>query len=198
MARFFFSMAILNMLPIQNHQFYSFAAMANAYIAIVGIFGFMYIMSYILGSPRPEKVVIGLMDRFFHSARFLMSRRPAGRRRPAFHRRWRIAFHERQLRSMPAKVQSWARAIDGKAFPGNGPEQIQTLVTSLQNLVYRIEQFFEAGAAHEAESVADELRQEIRRWHTGLEATFEAMGTQSRGGGGPCPQGTSGLSPECF
>ena len=40
MARFFCSMAILNMLPIQNQQLYSFAAMANVYLFIVGCFRF--------------------------------------------------------------------------------------------------------------------------------------------------------------
>ena len=74
MARFFCSMAILNILQIQNEQVYSFYVMANVFLFLVMSFAFLFMMSYFLGSPRPEKVVLRLLDRFFGSAQFLMSR----------------------------------------------------------------------------------------------------------------------------
>ena len=77
MARFFACMAILNILQIQNHQVYSFVAMANAYIFFVMVFAFLFVMSYLLSSPRPEKAVLHLLNRFFRSAEFLMSRKAA-------------------------------------------------------------------------------------------------------------------------
>jgi hypothetical protein len=52
-----------------------------------------------------------------------------------------MAFHQRHLRSFPSKLAAWGKAIDRSLFPDNTPEQIQTLVTSIQALVYRIEQF---------------------------------------------------------
>jgi len=173
MARFFTSMAILNILQIQNEQVYAFAAMANAVLFLVMAFMFLYVMSYLLGSPRPEKAVLRLLDRFFRSAEFLMSRKAPESGRVSALDRWRMAFHQRQLRSLPAKLGAWGKAIDRKLFPDNTPEHIQTLVTSVQALVYRLEQFLEAGVVLRAEPLSRELRDDIMTWHAGIETTFD-------------------------
>lgn len=173
MARFFCSMAILNILQIQNEQVYSFYAMVNVFLFLVMCFAFLFVMSYHLGSPRPEKVVLRLLDRFFGSARFLMSRVALEPRRESTWERWRTEFHRRQLRSLPSKLAAWCRAIDRSLFPDNTPEQIQALVTRVQALVYRIEQFLEAAAVRRAERLTGELRGDIGNWHTGIEKTFD-------------------------
>ena len=172
MARFFCSMAILNMLPIQNPQLYSFSTMANVYIFLVMSFTFLFVMSYLLGSPRPEKVVMHLLDRFFRSAEFLMSRKAPGTAPLSFFKRWRIAYHYRQLHSMPAKLGAWGQAIDQNRFPGNTPEQIQALVSSSQTLVYRLDQFLDTGVVYRTEPVSLELREDVKTWHTVLENIF--------------------------
>ena len=172
MVRFFCSMAILNMLQIQNQQIYSFAAMANVYIFLVMGFTFLFVMSYLLGSPRPEKVVLHQLNRFFRSAEFLMSKKAPEVRRFSLLERWRIAFHWRQLRSFPAKLSAWGKAIDLNRFPGNPPEQIQTLVASTQALVYRLEQFLETGVVYRTEPLSLELRKEVQTWHDSIENTF--------------------------
>lgn len=173
MARFFCSMAILNMLVIQNEQVYSFAAMANVYIFLVMGFTFLFVMSYLLGSPRPEKVVLRLLDRFFRSALFLMSRKSPEIRRFSPLEQWRIAFHRRQLRSMPAKLRAWGKAIDLNSFPSNPPEQIQAMVASIQALVYRIEQILETGLVYREKPLSIELREDLKAWHRGIENTFD-------------------------
>jgi hypothetical protein len=76
------------------------------------------------------------------------------------------------LRSLPAKLAAWGKAIDRKHFPENTPEQAQVLVTSIQALVYRLEQFLEAGVVLRAEPLSRELREGIMTWHVGLEAIF--------------------------
>ena len=172
MARFFGSMAILNILQIQNHQVYSFAAMANFLIFLVLGFTFLFVMSYLLGSPRPEKVVLHLLDRFFSSAEFLMSRSNPEPMRASGMERWRIAFHQRQLRSLPAKLGAWTKAIDRKRFPDNTPKQMQALVTSVQALVYRVEQFMETGPVYRAKPLSAELREDVKTWHAGIENIF--------------------------
>jgi uncharacterized membrane protein YccC len=174
MARFFSSMAILNILQIQNQQVYSFAAMANVFIFLVMGFTFLFVMSYLLGSPRPEKVVLHLLDRFFRSAEFLMSRKAPEPGRVSGLERWRIVFHQRQLRSLPAKLAAWGKAIDRKRFPDNAPEQIQALVTSVQTLVYRIEQFLETGSVYRAKPLSPELREDVKTWQAGIENIFSA------------------------
>ncbi len=173
MARFFCSMAILNMLQIQNQQVYSFAAMANVYIFLVMGFTFLFVMSYLLGSPRPEKVVLHLLGRFFRSALFLMSRKEPEAARLSFFEQWRVAFHQGQLRSMPAKLGAWGKAIDLNRFPGNPPEQVQALVASIQTLVYRIEQFLETNVVYREKPLSLALREDVKNWHRGIENIFD-------------------------
>ena len=174
MARFFCSMAILNILQIQNQQVYSFAAMANLFIFLVMAFTFLFVMSYLLGSPRPEKTVLRLLDRFFRSAEFLMSRKASESESVSGLERWRIAFHQRQLRSLPAKLAAWGQAIDPELLPDNRPEQFQALVTSVQTLVYRLDQFLETGPVYRAKPLSPELREDVKTWQTGLENIFGA------------------------
>ena len=148
MARFFCSMAILNMLQIQNQQVYSFYAMVNVFLFLVMGFTFLFVMSYLLGSPRPEKAVLRMLDRFFRSAEFLMSRTGAdasGAFRPSTGGESRST--SANCSSLPAKLAAWGKAIDRKHCPDTTPEQFQALVTSLQALVHRIEQFMDAGGS---------------------------------------------------
>jgi len=115
-----------------------------------------------------------LLDRFFRSAEFLMSRKASESEGVSGLERWRIAFHQRQLRSLPAKLAVWGKAIDRKNFPDNTPEQFQALVTSVQTLVYRLDQFLETGPVYRAKPLSPELREDVKTWQTGLENIFGA------------------------
>ena len=172
MARFFTTLAILNMLQIQNQQVYSFYVMVNIFLFLVMGFTFLFVMSYMLGSPRPEKTMLRMLDRFFRSAEFLMSRTGGDAPRASLVDRWRIAFHERQLKSMPAKLAAWGTAVDRTHCPDTTPERIQALVVSLQALVHRIEQLMDAGGSGREAALVGEVRDELATWHAGLEVVF--------------------------
>ena len=172
MARLFCNMAILNMLQIQNEQVYSFYAMVNVFLFLVMAFTFLFVMSYMLGSPRPEKTMLRMLDRFFRSAEFLMSRTGADASRVSLIDRWRIAFHQRRLQSMPAKLAAWGTAIDRTQCPDTTPEHIQALVVSLQALVHRLEQLMDAGGSGRDAALVRDLRDELATWHAGLEVIF--------------------------
>ena len=172
MARLFCNMAILNMLQIQNEQVYSFYVMVNVFLFLVMGFTFLFVMSYMLGSPRPEKTMLRMLDRFFRSAEFLMSRTGADASRVSLIDRWRIAFHQRRLQSMPAKLAAWGTAIDRTQCPDTTPEHIQALVVSLQALVHRLEQLMEAAGSGRDAALVRDLRDELATWHAGLEVVF--------------------------
>ncbi len=172
MARLFCNMAILNMLQIQNQQVYSFYAMVNVFLFLVMAFTFLFVMSYMLGSPRPEKAMLRMLDRFFRSAEFLMSRTGADASRVSLIDRWSIAFHQRRLQSMPAKLAAWGTAIDRTQCPDTTPDHIRALVVSLQALVHRLEQLMDAGGPARDAALARELRDELATWHAGLEVVF--------------------------
>lgn len=173
MTRFLCNLSILTLIPIQNRQVYAFAVVANLYIFLVMAFGFLYVMSFMLSSTRPEKAFLRLMDRFFCSAEFLMLQSTPGRRQYSFLNRWRVAFHERQLRAMPLKLEMWGKSINQRGFPDNTPERIHGLVTSIQCMVHRIDQFLEVSRHQRVELSDTELRENLVNWHGGLRTIFD-------------------------
>jgi hypothetical protein len=180
-SRYFFSgiaqlagsMGILNMMSVQNQQVYSFAAMANAYLFTVGALLFVFAMTYLLRSARPEKAVLSMLRRFFRSAEHLIAGttlRVGGRR--TWFQRWKAEFYRHELRALPGKIGAWGKAINPKHFPKNRPQDVQALVTSLQTLVYRIEELREVADTPHAEPLVRAMGEDLRAWRTGVEATF--------------------------
>jgi hypothetical protein len=103
-----------------------------------------------------------------------MSRKASGAETVSGRERWRIGFHQRQLRSLPAKLAAWGQAIDPKLLPDIRPEQFQALVASVQTLVYRLEQFLETDPVYRAKPLSPELRQNVKTWQAAIENIFGA------------------------
>jgi len=76
------------------------------------------------------------------------------------------------LRSLPVKLSAWSKAVDRKRLPEYASEQIQALVVSIQSLVYRMEQFLETEMVIRAQPLSQELRDDLKIWHTGIENIF--------------------------
>ena|GEM_PF-1149761 len=165
------NLAIINMIPIQNQQTYDFAALANSTLFMVGVFLLLHFLSYIMGSPRPEKKLLSLLRRFFRSSEFLMAsviREPGSK--AAVITQWKIAFYLHEMKSLPEKIAAWGKAIDQGKFPGNKPEKVQHLVTALQGLMYRIEYLLEARESRQAEALAQEMQQSLHAWRESIES----------------------------
>jgi hypothetical protein len=114
--------AVLTMIAVQNQQTYNFAAMANSYLYTLLGLAFVFAMSYMVRSPRPEKAVLHLVGRFFHSAELLISRmaREPGRT-PALMERWKSAFYQHEMKTMPAEPRRRNRSCGRCATtPGSG------------------------------------------------------------------------------
>jgi uncharacterized membrane protein YccC len=180
-SRYFFSglaqlagnIGIINMVAIQNQQTYNFAAMANSFLFTVLALVFLFSMTYMLRSPRPEKAVAHLLRRFFRSAEFLISRmalEPG--HQLSLPGRWKSDFYRHELQTLPTKIAAWGKAINHKLFPNNTPDQVQALVSSLQTLVYRIEELVETGGTRQAESLARAMDEDFRAWRAGIESIF--------------------------
>ena len=167
-AQLMASGAILIAMPIQNQQTYNFAVLANMGIFLVGVFLFLYALSYMMGTPRPEKKVLTLVRRFFRSTEFLMSavpREPGGK--ASIIEQWKIAFYRHEMNSLPGKIGVWSKAIDQTRFSGNTPEQVRHLVTALQGLKYRIEYLLETRETGQSGSLVREIKPSAL---TGLES----------------------------
>jgi hypothetical protein len=114
-----------------------------------------------------------MLRRFFRSAEHLiggMTLEDGGGR--TWSQRWTVEFYRHELRTLPGKIGAWGKAINHKDFPNIVPAEVQALVTSLQTLVYRIEELLEAGDAPAAEPLVRALGEDLQAWRSGVEATF--------------------------
>ena len=165
--------AVIMMISIQNQQTYDFAAMANSYIYILMVFLFLFAMSYLLRSPRPEKALLHQLGRFFTGTEFMMSTlAPSPGRANSVMTRWRIAYYRHEIKTLPAKIGVWGKSIDRKLFPHTTPVQVQTLVASLQGLAYRIEQLLDADSSPLTESIMRDLHDDIKAWRQAIRQGF--------------------------
>jgi uncharacterized membrane protein YccC len=167
-AALFLSMFM--MLGIENQQTYDFAAAANTFLFIMLALLVLVALSYINGSPRPEKTFVRLVGRFFRSSEFLLSRLTAERLEArSFPEQMKRGFYLHEMQTLPGKLRAWGGQIDPKKFPGASPDQIDGLAASLQILVYRMEDLIEARRAPHAEVLVRELTKDIRAWRLVIE-----------------------------
>ena len=116
-------------ISVQNEQTYSFASYANGALMVMLVGALLFAMAYIPTNPRPEKVFLRLLRRFFRNAEFLISGlAPDGQRLKGITGRWRAVFYRNDLLELPAKLAACGQKIDYRAFPANAPEQVQALV----------------------------------------------------------------------
>jgi len=188
MARYFFTglaqlagmVAIINLIQIQNQQSYDFAAQANALVFTLLAILFVYAMSYLLGSPRPEKAVLKITKRFFRSAQFIISRTildPDDE--PNWIKQWKLAYYRNEMVTLPAKLAAWGKSIDSRLFPNTSQEQIGHLVTSLQSIVYRFEELQSAERSSPFnQATAGQFVADLKMWAEELEFAFERWSEQ--------------------
>jgi hypothetical protein len=168
---------------IQNQQTYSFAAFANSAAMMQLACTLAIATSFVLASPRPEKAFLRLLARFFRHSKFLMSRLALDRdQQKGLAIRWQKALYRSDLLEIPAKLAVLAQRIDYRLLSGQTPEQVETLVTSLQAIAYTIKELGDVRKLAQADllvtAVIDDLRawrltaqNQLRLWADALEAS---------------------------
>jgi hypothetical protein len=158
---------------ISNEQTYSFLSVATTALMFPIVFLIIAVTAYIPFSPRPERAVLRLLGRFFRSSEYLMS---TLRWNPGFSPtrldRWRKTFHARELATLPQKLGAWAGHINTSVLPGTSPQQVQSLVASLQAISYRMQELLEARGNPQAQLLVQELLADIRAWRLQVQETF--------------------------
>jgi hypothetical protein len=163
----------LNLMPIANEQTYSFITVAIGYLLIIGCMLVVIGCAYVLGSPRPEKMFMRMIRRYFHSADYVLQAmaRPRGQR-SGWLNTYRLAFHTREISSLPAKLQLWGGQIRQHDFPANSPAQIELLINGLAGLSYRLEELLALKDVPQAPLLANELFEQIHSWRAFMQQGF--------------------------
>jgi len=166
LARMLCMASFFILLQIDNQQSYSFSQYLSMAVGLIMLpLGVVAAVVYLPPSPRPEKVFLRLVRRFFRNA----ERAIAGR----------TSFFRNDLLEIPDKLAACGRQIDHRACPANSPEQVRALVTSLYALANRIGDLVDARGATQAELVEKRLRAELQDWHQVIEERFQRRADQT-------------------
>ena len=150
---------------IQNQQTYSFAAYANSAAMMILACTLAIAIQFILGSPRPEKVFLRLVARFCRHSEFLLSRVALDRdEQRGLVKRWQMMIYRNDLLEIPAKLAVIGQRIDYKLLSGHTPEQVQTLVNSLQAIGYWIKELVEVRELPQADLLVAAAIEDLRAW----------------------------------
>jgi hypothetical protein len=168
---------------ISNQQTYSFLSVATTALMFPLLFLIISITAWIPFSLRPEPVTLRLLGRFFRSSEYLMSAlRWDSSQVTTRLGRWRMAFHAREVATLPAKLGVWLPHIDTGALDGTSPAQLQALVTSMQALTSRMQQLLDKQSVPQAQLLVQELREDFHQWRREMQVVFQQLsGAPARG-----------------
>jgi uncharacterized membrane protein YccC len=173
-ARMFTMASFLIVISIDNQQTYSFSDYANDVVWIMLSLALAVSTAYFPASPRPEKVFLRLLRRYFRHAEFLISGlAPDGKQQKTITRRLKSLVYRNDLLKLPGKLAAYGKQIDYRVFPDNTPEQVQVLVASLYALGHRINDLVEARGYPQAERVQKHLLDDLRAWHQVIDARLQ-------------------------
>jgi hypothetical protein len=155
----------LSAINVQNQQTYDFAHYANTVASIALAGGLAIAIWYLPPSPRPEKVFLRLLARFFRHSEHLMSRLALDwEQKKGIVDRWKTILYRANLLELPQKIALWSGKIDHRSFPDNSPEQVQALVTSLYAFAFRVKALDGTRNLKQADLLVKELLDDVRAW----------------------------------
>jgi uncharacterized membrane protein YccC len=150
-------------ISVSNQQSYSFLSVATTTLMFLLLFLLLAIVAYIPYSPRPERVLLRLLTRYFRSAEFLLSQ--AAKREKEAPVSWRENFHRQELANLPAKLNIWVPQADPTVLGAESVQQLPALAGSLQTLTYRLEELLEVRGLPQSPTLVTALRDDMQRWH---------------------------------
>ncbi|MDJ0896762.1 MAG: FUSC family protein [Alphaproteobacteria bacterium] len=155
------------LMAIDNHQTYDFTLYANNSAAMLLSVALAVAIAYIPFSPRPEKVFLRLLRRYFRQAEFMLSRLALDRdERRGWAERWKMALYRNDLLTLPDKLEIIGRRLHYGGAVGERPEKIEALATSLRAIAYRIKDLMDAREAPHAELLVQRYHDDLRAWRS--------------------------------
>ncbi len=130
---------------VSNEQTYSFLAVADSFLnTAMFIMLFMFVYHFPV-SAHPEKAFLRLMKRFFRSCEYLLiTAHNIPTKKLTYLQRWKIAFYNKEINTLPAKILTWGKVINTQTLPGTSEIQIQSLTTHLYALAVQLQELLKA------------------------------------------------------
>lgn len=153
---------LVSLISVSNQQTYSFLSVANSALMWALLFLLLAIVSYLPYSPRPERTLLRLLTRYFHSAEFLLSQPANGSNTilTSHHEN----FHRQELASLPGKLNAWVAHADPNILGCASVQQLPDLVNSLQVLSYRLKELQEVRSLPQSAHLSTALKTDMLAW----------------------------------
>jgi len=162
-------------LLLHNEQYYDFEYAANFLLLNLGAYIFIYIFSYIMDSPRPQRAVLKKIRRYYKAAQFLSSVTASDKQmeQKSIWMKFKIAFYRHELKTLPRKIHAWTVAINYKHFPKNTPDMIDNMLLSLHTLSNSFDEWLKSNDLTQTPLMFEETRKELEQWRRGIESVFQ-------------------------
>ncbi|MGD9054683.1 MAG: FUSC family protein [Desulfobacterales bacterium] len=166
--------AFLVLTAIENQQTYSFAKYANTSAMIMLSIILAVAVSYLPPSPRPEKICLRLVNRFFRQCEILISRLSLETiKRQSWIGRLEMVLYRIDLLKIPSKLMIYGQRIDRRIIIQPSAEAFEAVVNSLAILVYRINMLGEVHQLPQADLIVKKLREDILTWRLAIQGIFQ-------------------------
>jgi uncharacterized membrane protein YccC len=178
MGKLFGLAMFVSIASISNQQSYSFMVVATNVLMWSLVFLLVVVTAHFPLTLHPEKSFLRLLGRYFRSGNYLLSvMHPSWQRKETAFGRWRKAFHLREVSNLPAKLGAWAKFLDYKVLSGTSPQQVQGVVSCLQELTGRIQELHEERSSPQTPFLVQELREEVLSWRLSAQNAFTQLGS---------------------
>jgi len=153
------------LISLENDQTYDFANFISTVAGMSLSVGLAILIQYFPFSPRPEKVFLRLLNRYFRQLEFLLTRLSLDweRQRGPVGLLQTMLYRSDILR-IPLRLTSLAGQIDYRILPGTTLEQVHDLAASLQAIAYRINDLLDMREPERANPLVQELLGDLRDW----------------------------------
>ncbi len=163
--------SIILIISVENQQVYDFAAQANSMIFVVLAFSFTFVLSYIIGSSRPEKVALSMLHRYFKNAELLLFELQSDEN--SFIKKLKLEYYFYELKTLPGKIDAWTKAINHLNFPQNDSQKVEHLITNIYFLSVSFEELAKSRKISQADRISKETQHEIHKWSMAIKEIFK-------------------------
>lgn len=155
---------------ITNDQSYSFVGFASTSLMWVLLLLLFLVSAYWPVRMTPEAALLRLFRRFVRSAMYLLETlRWEGGAPPTRLHMLRCELHRQELASIPGKLRAWQRFIPPTALPAECNSNLTSVIDSLEELAFRIDDVRDARSRPQAAIVVERLLGDLRGWRVSIQ-----------------------------
>jgi uncharacterized membrane protein YccC len=167
-------------IAVSNQQSYSFLSVANTALMFYLMLFLVTITAYIPFSPRPERVIVRLLKRYFRSAEFVLS--TVSQPDDAAQRSWPMAFHRYELATLPEKLNTWVAHANADCLGKSSVQQLPAMTGSLQELTYRLQDVMDLRRGVHTTQGVTAMRQDRLDWQKQFSQTLQKLAADPSAG----------------